>query len=941
MGRDLAKSVQPSMSSWRELLIGRRTPAVALLLGRLQRQAGRVVTSRLSQLTIDAAIVAAALGLAYMIRFDGFPPAPYGHQLRLALPFVVSLYVGANIASGVYKRIWRFFGLNDAAAMAASVSVAFIVCFVWRVLDSGVFADTPVPFGVLAIHPLLAYTGLVEARLTRRILYEKAVARAQKGARGPRTRKRLLLIGAGEAGLHLLRELRDHFDVVGFLDDDIEIQRRTIGGWRVLGTTEDLEAVVAEYLVDEVVLCMPSASKPTLQRLSARCAQLPVKTSSVPTLGEIMSGKASLTQLTSVNMEALLGRDSVTYPRDLEELARSYAGRRILVTGAGGSIGSELVRQLREFKPSRLVLLDKDENNLYETACEIKEDFPEVSEVVADIRDLDVIERTFELHRPEVVFHAAAYKHVPLMEHHPAQAILNNVMGTRHLVDVSDAIRRRELRLHLHRQGGEPDQHDGRLEARRGADRAGPRIARDRHAVLLRAVRQRARQPGQRRAAFQRQIRSGRNITVTHPDVRRYFMTIPEAVQLVIQAGSLGKQGEIFLLDMGDPVKIVDLARNLIELSGLVPDKDVKIEFTGLRPGEKLNEELLIAGESGARSTEYSKNLRRGGAPAGSVAPGHRRARPGRRRAVRRREGAPRHAPRTEHRLSAAARRARRIPPRRGRGSEAGAAEGRGGASLGRRTGRLRENGSIKTHRSRCCRTGMPLPAPLKTRCSSRRRRACSTWTCRRSGAIGSCSTSSCWRDIKVRYKQTALGAAWAVLQPLADDGGVHASSSAAWRRFPPTACRTRSSRSRRSCRGRSSRTPLDAVASQPRRQLNADHEGLLPAARDAAGALVVPASSIFGLAFPLLVVLMLATTASRRPRRSLALPLFVLLALATALAVGALALGAERSVPRRAVRRSRSCIQFWMFATPVAYPASVRAGALALALRAQPDGRR
>ena len=563
---------------------------------------------RLGQLLIDGAIVAVALDAAYMIRFDGPPPAPYNQQLLLVLPVVVLVYLAANVLSGSYRRIWRFFGLNDALVVAGGVAGGFLFCLVWRILDPGLFADTPVPYGVVAIHPFFTYVGLVEARIARRMLHERTAGAARNTPSKSRTR--VLLVGAGEAGLNLLRELKDRFEVVGFLDDDHEIQGRMIGGWQVLGTTADLELVVLENKVDEVVLCIPSAPKPVLQKLAARCAELPVKSSSVPTLAELMAGKRSLTQLTStteVKMEDLLGRDSIKHLHDVEELTAAYAGRRILVTGAGGSIGSELVRQLKALKPSRLILLDKDENNLYEIACEIKEDFAEVTEVVADVRDLDVVERTFALHRPEVVFHAAAYKHVPLMEHNAGQAILNNVMGTRNLVEVSDRFGVKNFVFISTDKAVNPTSTMGAskrvaelIVQKHGGETTNTRFCCVRFGNVL----------GSRASVvplFQRQIMKGRNITVTHPDVRRYFMTIPEAVQLVIKAGSLGKRGEIFLLDMGDPVKIVDLARNLIELSGLVPDRDVKIEFTGLRPGEKLNEELLIAGELGARSTKYSK----------------------------------------------------------------------------------------------------------------------------------------------------------------------------------------------------------------------------------------------------------------------------------------------------------------------------------------------
>jgi FlaA1/EpsC-like NDP-sugar epimerase len=561
---------------------------------------------RAHHLLINGCIVALALCAAYMLRFDGTLPVAYQKQFLAFLPFAVSLYLAFNYLSGVDSLVWRYISTRDAIAIADAVVPAALVFLSYRLLDR---SSNPIPLGVLLIHPLLTYLGFVGVRVLRRVLHRRTAA--------PKTidesmaaRKRLLLIGAGEAGLSLLHELCEDFKIVGFLDDDERLQGRSIGGWRVLGTTEELDSIVKEYAVDEVVLCMPSAPKLKRQKIAARCAALPIKASSVPTLWEIMSGQSTIDRLRSMNsvsMEDLLGRDTIGYPKDLEDLSRAYRGRRILVTGAGGSIGSELVRQLRQFKPSHLILLDKDENNLYEMACEIREDFADITEVVGDIRDLDRVKRVFERHRPEVVFHAAAYKHVPLMEHYPAEAILNNVIGTRNLAQASDQSGVKSFVLISTDKAVNPTSTMG----------ASKRVAE----VLLQGLAANGSKTrfccvrfgnvlGSRASVvpiFQRQLRQGRNITVTHPEVRRYFMTIPEAVQLVIQAGSLGNRGEIFLLDMGDPVKIVDLARNLIELSGLIPGKDVEIEFTGLRPGEKLDEELLISGEQGVRSTKYSK----------------------------------------------------------------------------------------------------------------------------------------------------------------------------------------------------------------------------------------------------------------------------------------------------------------------------------------------
>jgi FlaA1/EpsC-like NDP-sugar epimerase len=567
----------------------------------------RFIYSRPIQLVIDGALMAVALGCAYLLRFDGELPAPYGRQLVQLLPVAIALCLTINVLSGVYGGTWRFFGLRDAMATASSVAMALLILIAWRLLDPGVLAGTVVPFGVLLMYCVLFFGAMVGARITRRVLYDRATDKHRPPAKET-VRKRLLLAGAGEAGLHLLHDLRhSDYEVVGFVDDQEELRGRTIGGWRVLGTTHELERIIRTHHVDEVILCMPSAPKAALERVVGHCAQLSVKTSSVPTLGEIMSGRVTIGALRSVNMGELLGRHSVPVPHDVAGIAQVYAGRRILVTGAGGSIGSELVRQLTAFKPSELILVDKDENNLYEVTCEIKEAYPQVVEVVADIRHLAAMEKVFIRHRPEVVFHAAAYKHVPLMEHYPAEAIRNNVMGTRHIAELSDAFGVKVFVLISTDKAVNPSSTMG--ASKRVAEMIVQSLAATSAHTRFCCVRF-GNVLGSRASVvpiFQRQIRQRKNITVTHPDVRRYFMTIPEAVQLVIQAGSLGDKGEIFLLDMGDPVKIVDLARNLIELSGLVPDKDVAIEFTGLRPGEKLNEELLIAGELGVRSTKYPK----------------------------------------------------------------------------------------------------------------------------------------------------------------------------------------------------------------------------------------------------------------------------------------------------------------------------------------------
>ncbi|MFB3902789.1 MAG: polysaccharide biosynthesis protein [Acidobacteriota bacterium] len=568
----------------------------------------KIFYHRAYHLLIDAVVVILAYWLALLLRFDGIPPPEiYKHQFKVLLPYMVILYVGMNLVWGVYSCIWRFTGFREAVLLAMSVSSAALVAVLVRIL---LLEDDPsvrVPFGVLLGQPLLAFVGFLSLRTLRRVQYNhKLLSRDTPERRG---QKRILLVGAGHAGLMLVSEFRHRRDLkpVGFLDDDPQKRGRTIGGVRVLGTTHDVEEVVRSRRIDEVVLSMPTAPTSTLRRVVCECQKLQVMTSTVPSLSEIVLGKVKLGQLRRIRMEDLLGRAAVECNTKDEALTSCYRDRRVLVTGAGGSIGSELARQLRSFRPSELILLDKDESSLFEIALELRDDYKgPVTEVVADIRNLGRMGRVFSKHKPEVIFHAAAYKHVPMMEIYPAEAILNNVFGTRNLVQLSQLCGVESFVLISTDKAVNPTNIMGaskrvaEILVQKAAQENGVRFCGVRFGNVL----------GSRASVvpiFQKRIAEGKNLQITHPEIRRYFMTIPEAVQLVIQAGSLGKNGEIFVLDMGDPVKIVDLAHELIEQSGLVLGQDIEIEFTGLRPGEKLFEELLVSEENGARDTKYPK----------------------------------------------------------------------------------------------------------------------------------------------------------------------------------------------------------------------------------------------------------------------------------------------------------------------------------------------
>lgn len=581
------------------------------LLGRLDAVTReRLIYNRVWHILIDFAVIASAFLISYAFRFDGLPPQIYQRQLILFLPYMLLLYVGLNVAWQVYAFVWRFTSLKEGLTLLLSVTSSGLIALLVRILFLEGPRPLPIPFGVLLAQPGLTFIGLLGVRMMRRIQYNYLV-RTKAGAASPAKEKRVLLIGAGNAGMMLVRELGSHrnFKIVGFLDDDRRKHGTVIGGIRVLGTTREVTSVIREKDIQEVIFCIPTAPKALFRRIAADCSALGIPTSSIPSLSEIILGKVKVGQLRPVRMEDLLGRASIEFNSDDHELFDAYRGMRILVTGAAGSIGSELVRQLKELKPTKLLLLDKDENGLYEIGLEIREDFQgEVVEIVADIRDRNRLEKVFQRWKPEAVFHAAAYKHVPMMEYHPSESVLNNILGTKNVVDLASEQGARSFLLISTDKAVNPTSVMG------ASKRVAEMIVRYRAlrgdcAMRLCCVRF-GNVLGSRASVvplFQKRISEGKNIQVTHPDIKRYFMTIPEAVQLVIQAGSLGRHGETFILDMGNPVKIVDLAKELIEQSGFVPGKDIEIEFTGLRPGEKLFEELLLSAESGVRNTKYPK----------------------------------------------------------------------------------------------------------------------------------------------------------------------------------------------------------------------------------------------------------------------------------------------------------------------------------------------
>lgn len=441
-----------------------------------------------------------------------------------------------------------------------------------------------------------------------RFLLRIILTKKKFGEKGKKN-KNLLIIGAGDAAVMLIKEVKGHKDlnytIVGLIDDDIYKRNKRVQGIKVLGSREDIVKVCKEYNVSDIIVAIPSADQKTKKEIYDICKTTQCKLKTLPGIYEIIDDNVSISNIRDVNIEDLLGRDEVKLNN--EGIKEYVENKVVLVTGGGGSIGSELCRQLAKYKPAKLLILDIYENGAYDLQMELKYNYPDlhVEIIIASIRDEIRIDSVFEQYKPNVIFHAAAHKHVPLMEDNPAEAIKNNILGTYNLLCSSDKYSVKKFVQISTDKAVNPTNIMG--ASKRFCEimvQAFDRFSKTEFvAVRFGNV---LGSNGSVIPLFKQQIARGGPVTVTHPEITRFFMTIPEAAQLVIQAGAMAKGGEIFVLDMGQPVKISDLARDLIVLSGLKPEEDIKIEYTGLRKGEKLYEELLMS-EVALTSTEHNK----------------------------------------------------------------------------------------------------------------------------------------------------------------------------------------------------------------------------------------------------------------------------------------------------------------------------------------------
>ena len=537
----------------------------------------------------DVTAAALAWWIAYLLRFNFDIPPEYVTMMLSSLPWVVAVQAAIFLYFGLYRGIWRYASLPDLKRIMVAVAVAAATL-------TAIFfmLHVAVPRSVLVLDPILLAMTMAGSRLAYRMSKERRVSILLPAEREP-----VLVLGAGEAGANLVAELAlsRELRVVGVLDDDRLKRGRQMHGVSILGAFDELSRWRDELSVAKAIIALPSASHQVRRRVVDICQQADVQPLTVPSFDDLLSGKVTVSQIRKVELDDLLGRDPVTL--DVTGLSEWISGRTVMVTGAGGSIGAEICRQLLRFRPRALVMLEQNEHALYLVEQELPRLAPDTRFVwgIGDVKNRERVEQLMALNRPSAVFHAAAYKHVPLMEDENAwQALINNVSGTRVLAE--SAIKHGVEKFVFVSTDKAVNPTNVMGASKRLAELvcqglqkpAGTRFVLVRFGNVLGST-------GSVVPKFRAQIAAGGPVTVTHPEIRRYFMSIAEAAQLVLQAGLMGRGGEIFVLEMGEPVKIAELARDLIRLSGF-SEEEIRIEYTGLRPGEKLYEELLATDEN-------------------------------------------------------------------------------------------------------------------------------------------------------------------------------------------------------------------------------------------------------------------------------------------------------------------------------------------------------
>ncbi len=549
---------------------------------------------------LDIILINLAYVLAIYLRFDGNIPANYMDAYVNNAIIIVLIKIIVFYFFRLYKSIWKFASVDEMIGIVSASIVANAVVMAYMTL-----VQSKLPRSIYLMVPIFDMAFIGGIRFSYR-----AIGRIKDGVpKNLEEYKRVLIVGAGSAGSMVIKELRNHKTLksmpVAIVDDDIKKKGKSINGVPVVGNRKDITKICKNDDIDEIIIAIPSASRKEVREIVNESRKTKCKTRIVPGMYELIDGQVSIKKIRDVEIEDLLGREEIQL--DMNEICGYLKNKRVLVTGGGGSIGSELCRQIARFDPEELVIFDIYENNAYDIQNELlrKHNDINLKVLIASIRDKKRVEEIIENEKPDVIFHAAAHKHVPLMEENPQEAIKNNVFGTLNVVQAADKYNVKKFVLISTDKAVNPTNVMG--ATKRICEMIIQSMNKESNTEFV-AVRfgNVLGSNGSVIPLFKNQIAEGGPVTVTHPEVIRYFMTIPEACQLVLQAGSMAKGGEIFILDMGEPVKIIDLAKDLIRLSGFEPEVDIPIEITGLRPGEKLYEELLLD-EEGIAHTKHNK----------------------------------------------------------------------------------------------------------------------------------------------------------------------------------------------------------------------------------------------------------------------------------------------------------------------------------------------
>lgn len=550
-------------------------------------------------LVVDICIIWVAIATSYLFRFDGNIPPHYESQM-LVFAFVTTVICGVSLAFfRMYRRMWQYASIGEIVELIKAIVIGIALTYIATYLLHG--ERVPLSITSRTLEIMLLFMG--GSRFLWRLIRVNRTKKAE-------LTNNVLVVGAGDCGALIAKEMMTNNSfscnrLVGFVDDDPYKRNMQVVGLPVFGDRTMIEEMVRTHHIHDIIIAMPSVKRTYISDIINICKLTGAKVKIIPSINDLITGRLAVETLRNVEVEDLLGRDPVK--TDLEGITDYVSDKVVLVTGAGGSIGSELSRQIASFNPSRLLLLGHGENSIYTIEMELRSKYPQVQleTVIADIQDRSRMDDVFNRFRPQVVFHAAAHKHVPLMERNPSEAVKNNVFGTKNVADCADKYKVERFVMISSDKAVNPSSIMGATkriaemyiqsintisETQFVAVRFG-NVLGSRGSVIPR---------------FKEQIAAGGPVTVTHPEMVRYFMTIPEAVQLVIQAGSFAKGGEIFILDMGKPVRILDLAQDLIRLSGFEPNVDIEINFSGMREGEKLFEELLTD-EEAVTSTQHER----------------------------------------------------------------------------------------------------------------------------------------------------------------------------------------------------------------------------------------------------------------------------------------------------------------------------------------------